>query len=764
MKKVFFCTLFFITLIGFSQQNQLWKGYFSYTNINDVSDSPTTVYAGAENAVFSKNSTTNEIKTINSIDGLKADVITCIYKSNSTGKLLIGNQNGLLLVVNEADKSVLNVLDIVNKPSIPPNIKKINHIYEYNGKAYLSCDFGICIFDLATLQFGDTYIIGPSGEYVQVFQTTVYNDELYAVTRYNGIRKGALSNPNLVSYAQWQVFDSGNWNGIATIGNQLVASNTNLNLYRWTGTNFAQFSTVSQAVEDFRVAGDKLVFTSPNHVYTFNAQLVQQQHITQIPGVASTFTSATIISDEIFIGTKDKGLYSTTTGNVSVFEDNTPNGPYMNNIFRIKKTSNFLWADYGSYSDEYNPYNPFLGEFPISKYAQDSGWTLLPYENLLQAKSLTTIVPNPRNDKQVFVSSFHSGLLKIDNQNISLYNNLNTGPNGLERVDDPNPNYVSIRVNGPAFDKEGNLWMTNSLVKKAIKVFRADGQWQSYSLEGITPSPQIDNYAITVIDKNGTKWIPSFRSGVIGFNEKFNNKFNLIKYGEEGNLPEKDIRSLAIDTKNQLWIGTASGLRILTSVDKFLTDETLKTNSIIIMEDGLAQELFFQQSIMDIAVDGANRKWLSIADGGVFLVSPNGQETIYHFTKENSPLPSNNINDIEIDGVTGEVFFATDKGLVSFMGISTKGAEDLSNVYAYPNPVRPGYVGTVKISGLIDNANVKITDIEGNLVHETTSKGGTIEWDTTAFGKHRVASGVYMVLIAGEDGTETKVTKVMIIR
>ena len=155
---------------------------------------------------------------------------------------------------------------------------------------------------------------------------------------------------------------------------------------------------------------------------------------------------------------------------------------------------------------------------------------------------------------------------------------------------------------------------------------------------------------------------------------------------------------------------------------------------------------------------------MAIAEAGVFLLSPNGQETIYHFTMENSPLPSNNINDIEIDGETGEVYFATDRGLVSFKGVSTRPAEDLSNVYVYPNPVRPGYEGTVKISGLIDNANVKITDIEGNLVYETTSEGGTIEWDTRAFGKHKVASGVYMIFIAAEDGVETKVKKVMIVR
>ncbi|RZJ52795.1 MAG: T9SS type A sorting domain-containing protein, partial [Flavobacterium sp.] len=167
---------------------------------------------------------------------------------------------------------------------------------------------------------------------------------------------------------------------------------------------------------------------------------------------------------------------------------------------------------------------------------------------------------------------------------------------------------------------------------------------------------------------------------------------------------------------------------------------------------------------VDIEVDGSNNKWLGTATAGAFLVSPDGQRTIFHFTKENSPLPSNTINDISIDAATGEVFFATNRGMVSYQGTSTKAEDDLSKVYVFPNPVRPNFEGDVNISGLINNANVKITDIEGNLVYETTSEGGTVLWDTKAFGKHRVASGVYMIFITSDDGTKTKVKKVMIIR
>ena len=267
-----------------------------------------------------------------------------------------------------------------------------------------------------------------------------------------------------------------------------------------------------------------------------------------------------------------------------------------------------------------------------------------------------------------------------------------------------------------------------------------------------------------VIDKYGTKWMSTNINGVIGFNES-SNTFKKMTFGaDQGNLPIKDVRALAVDTKNQLWIGTTKGLRVLYNVNNFTTESQLTAESIIIIEDGLAQELLYEQFITDIEVNGANEKWIATADAGVFLVSSNGQETKYHFTTDNSPLPSNMINDISINKSTGEVFMATSKGLISFKGIATSASENLNNVYVYPNPVRPEYEGTVKINGLLNKANVKITDIAGNLVYEATTEGGTLEWDTTAFGKYKVASGVYMIFISAQDGGETKVKKVMIIR
>jgi ligand-binding sensor domain-containing protein len=487
--------------------------------------------------------------------------------------------------------------------------------------------------------------------------------------------------------------------------------------------------------------------------------LKQQINRNQILIASSSFTCATIIGDLIYIGTKETGLISSPISNPSVFENTTPSGPSRNNVFALQATSSSLWAVYGDYSSTYNPYP--LDSFGISKY-NEKGWLNIPYEKVLGAKSISRVMINPTNENEVFMGSFYSGLLKVENDIPTvLYNQTNSG---LEEISFIPGYYNDVRINGLAFDKSGNLWMNNSLIKNGLKELKKDGQWQSYSLDGILAKSIDTSMGRLIIDNNGTKWWGTNTDGLIGFNESIT-KFKKINFGtDNGNLPSTDVKALAVDIRNQLWIGTSKGLRVLSNVNSFLTDDKLNSNAIIILENNLAQELMYEQSITDIVVDGANNKWIATADSGVFLVTPDGQQTIYHFTTTNSPMPSNSINDMDINSTTGEVFMATSKGLVSFKGTATSANEDLNNVYIYPNPVRPEFEGTVKITGLLDQANIKITDIEGNLVYETTSEGGTIEWDTTAFGKYKVASGVYMIFVAAKDGIETKVKKLMIIR
>jgi streptogramin lyase len=747
--------------MSFAQANLSWRGYFSYNEIKDMSSSPTAIFAASENALFSVNTMSNQIKTTNTVDGLSGQTISALYYSLKSNKSIVGYENGLIIVINEADGSMLNVIDIINK-QLPSNIKKVNHFMEYEGVVYVSCDFGIVQFNLETMLFGDTYFIGDNGAEISISQTTIYNEFIYAASN-NGIRRAAITNKNLVDYKQWELISTDIWSGITAFGSDLFAVNAAgyIHKYDSNSNTFVEFKNLAEPSQDMRATVSYLIVSTLNNVYVYNAAMepIRQINKGEIVDSNPSFTCATVIGDTIFIGTKEDGMITTSLPPRSIFENITPSGPSRNNVFALQATSTAVWAVYGDYTADYNPYP--LNSYGISKFSTE-GWLNIPYAEVLEAKSLSRIIINPNNENEVFASSFFSGLLKIENDEPTfLYNQSNSG---LETLTFAGPDYIDVRINGAAFDKSGKLWVTNSRVKNGLKVLGINGQWQSFSTDNILDSSQDNSFGRMVVDKNGTKWMATNQNGVVGFNES-NNAFKKITIGPDaGNLPNSDVRTIAIDNRNQLWIGTTKGLRILSNVSSFQTENQLTTNSIIIIEDNLPQELLFEQFITDIVVDGANNKWIGTADSGLFLVSPNGQETMYHFTINNSPLPSNAINDIDIDSSTGEVFIATDKGLISFRGIATEASEDLSKAFVYPNPVRPEYEGTVKIAGLINKANVKITDIEGNLVYEATSEGGTLEWDTYAFGKYKVASGVYMIFISAQDGVETKVKKVMIIR
>jgi len=764
MKKYFTALLIVLfNSVGFSQTNQLWKGYFSYTAIKDITQSPAKFYAASENALFSKSLTANTIQTTNTVDGLSGQTITALYHSTTLNKTMVGYDNGLIIVINEVDGSMLNVVDIINK-QLPPNIKKVNHFMEYNGIVYVSCDFGIVQYNLATLGFGDTYFIGDNGAEIIVSQTAVFNGDIYAATS-DGIRRALVTNPFLNDFSQWTELVAGTWMGVETFGTELIAVNSTGQINRYTAGAFSPMSQLPQNATDLRASGNYLIITTPAKVYVYNQSLavIATVESALVPGMSPVFNCATTINDTIYIGSLNDGVITTSISNPIAFEFISPDGPLRNNLFSINMSSSNLWAVYGEYDYEYNPFP--LDQYGVSKY-NENGWTNIPYSEISTPDNpvydIVRVTVNPNNENDVYFSSYYSGLIRMTNDVLTtIYNENNSG---LESIFPTDPPEQDIRIEQSAFDKNGNLWMTNGLVHNAIKVLLANGQWQSFSIDPIINDYFQTRYGRMVIDKNSTKWICTQYDGIIAFNENGNVYKKLTFGSESGNLPIVDVRAVAIDNNNQLWIGTRRGLRVLSSVDRFLSDGQMTSNPIIILEEGVAQELLYEQFITDIAVDGANNKWIGTADSGVFMVSPDGQETIHRFTSSNSPLPSNTINDIDINGATGEVFFATSKGMVSFKGTSTDPSDNLNHVVVYPNPVRPNFNGTVKITGLLDNANVKIADIEGNLVYEKISEGGTIEWDTTAFGKYKVASGVYMIFISSEDGAETKVKKVMVIR
>ncbi|WP_461304622.1 type IX secretion system anionic LPS delivery protein PorZ [Aureisphaera sp.] len=778
MKKIIVLALCFLSAFASAQNfEDSWKGFFSYVSVKDISQGNGRVYVAAENSVFSYDLLSGEITTISTINGLSGEVISSIYYSENFGVLIVGYENGLMDVVIDGEEDILNVVDIFDKPTIPPDRKQINDFFEYDGKVFISTQFGISVYDLSRLEFGDTYFIGDFGAQIEITQTTVSDPYIYASSSEGGVRRAMVDDEDLIDFARWTTLTTGNIRGVQTLGEDVFIARNNNIIQRFDeGTGFTQVENLGTPILDFETEGDILAITTAQSIRAYGVGYNLEAVVNNtLPNFNFELQSGMGFNNTFFLGTTNDGLLIVPFGSQDVVQA-LPDGPILNKPFAIDASPGQLWVSFGDLTATSNPFP--LSRFGISNLREDT-WTNIPYDNLAglagnrEPTDFVNVTINPNNPNDVYMSSFIGGMLKINDQTPEIFldqGNSNLSEAIIEAGRCPgitSAENAGIRLYGSTYDRQGNLWVLQSKLEEGLlKLNGGTGnQFEKIDLSNIMDNVCEQALLDVEVSREGFVFMGSAENGLIGYNPT-NGSLNRILEGPgNGNLPKSNARAIAFDRQNRLWIGTSRGLRVLFNVGGFFDEEAnTDAQEIIIVEDGVPQELLFEQAITDIEVDGSNNKWISTATSGVFLVSSNGQETLLRFTKSNSPLPSNNVQDITIDDSTGRVYFATVNGLVAFEGTSTAPRDDLENVYAYPNPVRPGFTGNVTIDGLTAQANVKITDIEGNLVFETTSEGGSVLWDTTAFGQYRVASGVYLVMITTDDALETKVSKIMIVR
>jgi hypothetical protein len=310
---------------------------------------------------------------------------------------------------------------------------------------------------------------------------------------------------------------------------------------------------------------------------------------------------------------------------------------------------------------------------------------------------------------------------------------------------------------------------------------KSDGTWKAFYFDEIAGCPTPDHI---VFDSNGWAWINSRRSTSLGHRSGvfvFDTNGTLDDTSDDrhkfvGNFSNQDgtpyspdlFNCITPDLSGAMWFGTSVGLFVSYKPDEVFGQNFYLSQVKVPRNDGtnLADYLLSGVNVKCITIDGGNRKWIGTSGNGVYLVSADGLETIHHFTIDNSPLISNYIYSIAIDGQTGEVFIGTDCGLVSFMGDATDPESEMDDdlLKVYPNPVRPDYQGPITVTGLMFNSNVKIVNAAGRLVYEGTSVGGEFTWDGRLTSGKRAASGIYYVLATDEEGNEGAATKFLIVR
>ena len=774
IKRLFIFLIFSTSLISAQvDYSDSWEDFFSYNNVKDFIKSENILYALSDNAIFTYDFTTQEIKKLSSVQGLSGEITSAIHYSIQSDRLVIGYKNGLLEVV-DSDGSITISADILNFNQTGE--KSINDIFEYQGKLYLSTSFAIIEYDIDQLEFGDTFFIGNNSTDIKINEIVVLNDFIYAATE-RGIYKADINNANLIDFNNWNLISSVNNNySNIIIFNSKIYTTLNKKLFEVTETNeIVLIEDYTSSIVSLKGSSTNLsvVLNSSVNIYSTNFDLVLQNNA----DINSDYILNTAFAEnnQLFLATKQFGILSSLISDDIIFQEIHPEGPVSNDVFSVSAQSNELWIVYGGFGPTYGPIQRKLG---FTHFNGESWFTAM-NDPLNSFPDLVDVALDPTDKNKVFISGFGDtqsintyntgGLFEVQNNEITnFYNNLNSP---LADIVENIANRVTIRVSGSVFDTQGNLWVANIGVSNELKKF-SNGSWTEFDISAGKPENSFGLSDI-VIDINNTVWIGTRDDGIIAFNENGNRIRGLINTPTQGSLPNRKVESIAVDKDNRIWIGTISGLVVFSNASGVFDADVVDAQPVIFEEDGIAKKLLGDQYISTIAVDGANNKWFGTSDGGVTYTNPNGQTTIANFSKENSPLPSDRITKISVDKESGKVFFATDKGIVAYNSNVAPFGEILGEVYAYPNPVRK-FHNTVTIDGrngtnLPKGTNVKILDIAGNLVYETNViegqelQGGKVIWDKKNLAGNNVASGIYIVLLANEDASETSSTKIAII-
>ncbi len=745
-----------------------WRHHLPNNRVIALAETPEKMIGATEYGLVVFNKTDNSVEKIDKVQGLTDFGITSLAYSGPHDLVLVGYANGNLDLIQ--GNHFINVPDI-RRSSIMGS-KRINNILVRDNRAYLATGFGIVEFDLVAYLIRDTYFIGPVGSQVEVFDLTHSGTHFFAATN-AGLLSAPAQGVNLADFQNWHKINvSGQTNEtvnmVAWFENHLlanVAGATNDQLFIFDGTAWELFNMGEQPYtgnrRKLKVSGGKLLVSNDFFVDIFNSDLTHLERIDnyydgQVRALDVMFDE----NNQLWLGDVNDGLIRRNAP--TTFLRIILPGPATSNAYGLATGGGNLWVAPGAISPVGgNTWNS-NGVFMFS----NGNWKwffMASYPIMNGVWDIIRIAVDPGNPQKVYAASWTEGLLEFTPEGpVTLWDDSNSPLQRRFEVND------HIRIGGVAVDNSGNVWMTNSNTLRPIVVKKDNNEWLSFSSQGIVATSQIAGRL--VIDQRGQKWaaLPN-GGGIYVFKENNLNSDNdfqarrLTTSDGSGGLPSNNVTTLAVDHDGYIWVGTDKGVAVFYAPQRAFSGDPINAQQIIVVQDGFAGILFETETINAIAVDGSNKKWFGTNRSGAFLLSSDGRETVFHFTAENSPLPSNNVLDIAIDGQTGEVFFATDKGIVSFRGLATDAPLAHTDVYAYPNPVRPGYSGYIAVKGLVKNALVKITDINGNLVHETIAEGGQAVWNGQDLWGRRPATGVYLVFSTNDDGSETMVTKILFV-
>lgn len=749
MKKLSLISLGILASLQFIDaqviSSKKWTDLFSYNNVLAMKEDNGKIIAATENGLFYYTIATGEVTKLSKANGLHDVSITAFDYNPQTKVGVIGYANGSLDIVTPQE--IKYVVDIPIATGYNGS-KKVNHISITGDQAVVSVGYGLSVFNLKKLEFGDSAFFMNGGVYEASNEATIFGNKVYSVTN-SGLKSHEM-NITFPVFSTWTTEIPGSFKHIdAEASSMIYSSATSAFIYNnGTGTPLpASFGNI----RDIVLTSNNIIVTD-SRIYTFGLNGISLNAVSlgEECNTAITTGSGKIYGGTVLSGIKDEA--STTY---------KPSGPYLNSAYKINLyDNNQMLVSSGARINRFNqvalnPKNPGFYYFNGSEWIYSSFFIGSTGKfNVLDA------VINPTDPNEVFFTNYlgtagGEGVYRMkynatnkDFEFVKYY----TGtfrPVGFAS-DSQNNLFVSIAFNGGnptiwIYDKAAD----NFLLKKVV--LSSDGIQKPVVYENMLwiPLPRTNNFLVydyknALNLSDDTEYILKDSNGFAG--------------NSKGTL------SVAFSKSGDAWIGTDSGLRILPNAAAEIKTPSPTVEPIIIEQSGLGEELFRDGQILQIEVDAGDYKWVSVDGGGVYYLSADGQQTIKHFTKENSPLPTNSVTDIKVDKKTGKVYFATFNGIVAYQGDVGDVTSNFGNVVVYPNPVvYSNFKGKVTIKGLAEKTNIRITDAAGNVIHSAVARGGYYEWDLTNQKGTRVASGMYFVLMTNEDGSDKATAKIGVV-
>ena len=737
-----------------------------YRQARRVEQDAEKVYCATFVSLYAVNKADMSVETISKTTGLSDIGFNAIKHDPARNQLIIAYDNSNIDLWSPT--KVTNIPDIKRKSIVGD--KSIYAVDVHENFGYLSCGFGIVVVDLEKDEIKDTYYIGPNGDALKVNQTAVAFGKIFAGT-VDGLYVADASTPTLSNFQAWERWDTAhqlphlNAQYVLSTPNGLYAA-FNDAIFRFDGEAWDTVRTAPGfALRALRFFNDRLYVCEDNGGLNWSRVVAIDE-----AGNEETISSSDFynnVTDDIVVEPGGRHWQARMKRGLMVFDgDNeniiVPNGPASANAFNVDAQNGNAYVAAGAIISgglAYNNDGFFVYENNEWKSFNRDSHTHLT-DSLLDYAS---IAHNATTGK-TYVGSYvgatgGGGLIEREGDNVNIYKQ-----GYLLNMPAFETNYP---VSDVSIDKDANVWMTNNGTVRPLHVLTPAGEWHSFQLPTVANT---DGVMGVFPDNYGNIWINVKNTGLYVYNygEEFestaDDQYKWFTAGVgQGNLPSNLVLDMVFDYNDEAWIGTDKGIAVVYCAANAL-DGCDAQQIIVSGTDSIAGYLLETERVNAIAVDPGNRKWVG-TENGVWLLSADGLTEIHRFTVDNSPLFSNSILDIDVDGSTGLVYIATTRGLLAFQSDATDVNQSAERCEAtvFPNPVNHEYTGPIAIRGVPYNATVRITDAAGGLVYQTTASGGSATWNGADYTGRRAASGVYYVTSVSADGQASCRAKLILV-